>query len=45
MVVFVAQAPEAERKALIEAQKRFDAPLSIAAIQIPPIEPPQEGTN
>jgi hypothetical protein len=45
MVVFVAQAPESERKALIEAQEQFDAPLSIAAIQIPAIEPPQEGAN
>jgi hypothetical protein len=45
LVIFAAQTPEAERKDLIEAQKQFDAPLSIAAIQIPPLEPPQEGKN
>jgi hypothetical protein len=45
LAVFAAQAPESERQSLIEAQKQIDAPLSIAAIQIPPLEPPQKGTN
>ena len=42
---YTAHASEAERKALVEAQKRMDAPLSIAAIDIQPLEPPEKGGN
>jgi hypothetical protein len=30
---------------LIAAQEQADAPLSIAAIEIQPLKPPDEGTN
>lgn len=43
LVVFVAQAPEAGRKAVAEAQQRIEAPISIAAIRIPPLESPEKG--
>ena len=42
---FAAQAPEADRKAFIEAQQQADAPLHIAAIHIKPLELPDEGKN
>jgi hypothetical protein len=42
---FVNSAPEPERRALIESQKQLDVPLNIAAIQIPPLEPPDTGTK
>ena len=42
---FAAQAPEAERKAFVEAQQQADAPLHIAAIHIQPLESPDEGKN
>jgi hypothetical protein len=43
---FAAQAPEAERKAFLEAQQQADAPLHIAAIHIKPLElPDDEGKN
>ncbi len=40
---FAARASEKERKSLIEAQNQMDEPLSIAAIQIQPLEPPEPG--
>ncbi len=42
---YVARVPETERQSLIEAQKRAEAPLTIAAIQIQPLEPPDHGGN
>ena len=45
LVAFAVRAPEAERQSLIAAQKQAEAPLSIAAIEIPPIESPDKGTN
>jgi hypothetical protein len=45
LVTYIAHAPEAERNALVDAQKQMDAPLSIAAIDIQPLEPPEEGGN
>ncbi len=45
LAVFAAHAPESERQSLIEAQANADAPLSIAAIQIQPLEPPDQGAN
>lgn len=42
---YVARSPETERQSLIEAQKRVEAPLAIAAIQIPQLEPPGQGAN
>ena len=45
LVAFATQAPESERLALLEAQKIKDEPLHIAAIHIPPIEPPAPGAN
>lgn len=43
--VFAVHASEAERKALAEAQQRINAPLSFAAIHIPPVQSPDQGTN
>lgn len=45
LVDFAARAPALERKAFIEAQQQTDAPLTIAAIKIQPIELPELGTN
>ncbi len=45
LAIFAAEAPEPERRSLIEAQQQADAPLSIAAIQIQPLEPPEPGGN
>ena len=45
LVTFAAHASEDERKSFIAAQKQADAPLRIAAIEIPPIESPAKGTN
>jgi hypothetical protein len=42
LIRFVAQAPEADRKSLVEAQQRADEPLNIGAIRIPPLQPPEE---
>jgi hypothetical protein len=39
LAVFISHASDSERKALIESQKQFQAPISIAAIRIPPLEP------
>jgi len=43
LVQFVAHAPAAERKALLEEKEQPDAPLTIAAIKIQPIEMPELG--
>ena len=45
LVDFATQAPISERKSLIEAQQKTDAPLTIAAIEIQPIELPELGTH
>ena len=45
LVEFVSRAPASERKSMIEAQQQLDAPLTIAAIKIQPIELPDLGTN
>ena len=45
LVAYIAHAPEAERQSLIEAQKQIDAPLSIAAIEIQPLRPPEPAGN
>jgi hypothetical protein len=42
---YVARVPEAERKSLIDTEKQVDAPLSIAALEIQPIAPPDTGGN
>jgi hypothetical protein len=39
------QTPDAEFSAVMLAQKQEDAPLSIAAINIRPLEPPDQGGN
>lgn len=44
LAVFISHASDAERKALIESQKQFQAPISIAAIRIPPLEPLDQNT-
>lgn len=38
LIAFISRASDSERKALIESQKQFQAPISIAAIRIPPID-------
>lgn len=43
LVRFVATTSVAQRKDLMQAQQQAVAPLRIAAISIPPIEPPAEG--
>ena len=45
LVDYTSQAPENERQKLIEAQKKLEAPLSIAEIQIQPLDPPDQGGN
>jgi hypothetical protein len=45
LVDFAAHAPKSELKALADAQSQVDAPISIAAIQIQPLEPPDQGEN
>lgn len=42
---FVTQAPEADRKALVEAQQRIDQPLNITAIRISPLQLPEVNQN
>jgi hypothetical protein len=39
LIVFISRASDSERKALIESQEQLQAPISIAAIRIPPLEP------
>lgn len=38
LIVFISRASDSERKALIESQKQFQAPITIAAIRIPPLD-------
>lgn len=45
LAAYAALAPEPERQSLIEAQKQVEAPLTIAAIQIQPLEPPDHDGN
>jgi hypothetical protein len=45
LVVFALRAPESERQSFIEAQKQAEAPLRIAAIEIPPLDSPDKDTN
>jgi len=45
LVAFALRAPMPERNALLEAQRQPDTPLTIAAIEIQPIELPELGTN
>jgi hypothetical protein len=45
LVTYVAHVPEAERKSLVDAQKQMDAPLSIEALEIKPLEPPEPEGN
>jgi hypothetical protein len=45
LVSFAARAPEPVRQALIDAQTQADAPLNIAAIEIQPLDPPDQGGN
>jgi hypothetical protein len=45
LVAYVAHASEAERQSLVDAQKRLDAPLAIAALEIKPLEPPEPQGN
>lgn len=45
LIAYVAHTPQAERQSLIEEQKQMDAPLSIAALEIQPLEPPDTGGN
>jgi hypothetical protein len=47
---FAAQAPETERKSLIETKEQMEKPIQLARIRIdglniPPLESPQAGTN
>jgi len=42
---YVAHAPEDEQQALIEAREKLQAPLTIAAITIQPLEPPTPSGN
>jgi hypothetical protein len=44
-VAYVAHTPPAERQSLIEDEKRIDAPLTIAAIEIKPLELPEPQGN
>ena len=39
LAVFISHASDSERKALIDSQIQLQAPISIAAIRIPPLEP------
>lgn len=45
LVAFATRVPEQQRKAVLEAQQQDNAPLSIAAIKIPPLATPDEGKN
>lgn len=45
LVEFATQVPEPQRRAVVEAQMQDDAPLRIADLHIPPLEPPDEGKN
>lgn len=45
LLAFATQAPDKDRRAVVDAQQSQDAPLAIASIKIPPIAPPEEGKN
>jgi hypothetical protein len=45
LAAYASDAPEVEQRALIEAHNRLEAPLTIAAIEIQPLEPPVPGGN
>lgn len=45
LVTFAVRAPESERESFIASQKQAEAPLHIAAIEIPPLDSPDEDTN
>ena len=45
LIAYVSRAPQAERQSLVEEQQRMDAPLSIAALEIQPLKPPEPGGN
>jgi hypothetical protein len=45
LVAYVAHAPQAERKSLIEDQRRMDAPLTIEALEIKPLALPEPEGN
>lgn len=42
---FVAQAPEADRNSVIEAQQQLAEPLQISAIRIPPLQSPEDDNH
>ncbi len=45
LYAFATQVPEKQRQAILEAQKKVDAPLNIAAIHIQPLEITDTGKN
>jgi hypothetical protein len=45
LVAFAVRASESERQSFIAAQKQAEAPLRIAAIEIPPLDSPDNDTN
>jgi len=45
LYAFATQVPEKQRQAILDAQKDIDAPLSIAAIHIQPLEVTDTGKN
>jgi len=45
LVAYVAHVPQAERKSLIEDERRIDAPLAIEALEIKPLELPEPEGN
>ncbi|MGA7340491.1 MAG: hypothetical protein WBE72_15335 [Terracidiphilus sp.] len=45
LIAYVAHAPQAERQSLIETEQKINAPLSIEALEIKPLEPPEPGGN
>ncbi|HTW81513.1 MAG TPA: hypothetical protein VME23_18350 [Terracidiphilus sp.] len=45
LVAYVAHASEAERESLVEERKQMDAPLTIEALEIKPLEPPEPQGN
>lgn len=42
---FATEAPEADRKALVEGKQLFDEPLNISALRIPPLPSPEDNQN
>ncbi|MGP8251458.1 MAG: hypothetical protein ACLQHF_05440 [Terracidiphilus sp.] len=45
LIAYVAHVPEAERQSLVEDEQRIDTPLTIAALEIQPIAPPEPQGN